>query len=251
MSRQAEAGDVGACVDVRREHRLAARFVELHHRLNRVARRAFRHRADLEGGAHDAGAERLGQVQRVSRTRPLVAYEPRGIDGTEHGQAVFRLVVVDGVPAGDERPRFGDRIGAAAQDLARDGRAKRAVEREQVQRDMRHRAHREHVRERVGGGDASEFVGIVNDGREEVHREHGGKPVAQEPDGGVVARLEPQQQPIGVPLGAELRFGNGAQHRFEVSRTPFRRSTALGRQRRQLDLIGLAIGHPAPPSRLA
>ena len=251
MARQAEAGDVGAGVDVRGEHRLAGRLVELHHRLDRAARIRFGHRADLQGGAHDARAKRFGQVQHVSRARAFVAHELIGIDGSEHRQAVFGLIVVDGVTARDERPRLGDRIGASAQDLAGDARAERAVKREQVQRHMGHRAHREHVRKSVGRCDASEFIGIVHDGREEVHREHGGQPVAQQPDSGVVARLESQQEPFGVGLGSELRFGYGAQHRFEVSRTPLGRSTALGRQRRELDLVRLAIGHPAPPFRSA
>ena len=43
-----------------------------------------------------------------------------------------------------------------------------ARESDQAERKQRTRAHRVDVGERVGGGDASEVVGIVDDGREEV-----------------------------------------------------------------------------------
>ena len=90
-----------------------------------------------------------------------------------HGQAVLRLDVVDGVPAGQVARRFRSDRGPAPQDL-----------RGQVEWDPVARPHQEvHGHERVaahgvdvgqgvGRGDPAPVVGVVHDRREEVGGHH-------------------------------------------------------------------------------
>ena len=58
-------------------------------------------------------------------------------------------------------------------------------------------AHGVDVAEGVGGGDLPEQVGVVGNGREEIHRLHQGQLIGDFVDRGVVALIKPHQQ-IGV-----------------------------------------------------
>ena len=251
---QPEAGHVRGRVHAGFRERGGAGGVQLHHGLHGRAQACVVHEVARARGHHDAGAQRLGQVQRVARQRSGVAHDAVGVHGAEHGQAVLRLRVVDGVAPGHERARLAHGVRAAAQDVAGHARAQRAVERQQVQRHVRGRAHGEHVGERVGRRDAPEHVGVVHDGREEVHGEHGRGVVREPPHGGVVARVEAEQQPPGPavravgtvrPACARRAAGGGgkrAQYVVEVARTPLGRSAALRRELRQPDALDLVHG---------
>ena len=85
--------------------------------------------------------------------------------------------------------------------------------------------HREHVGERVRRRNASELVGVIDDGREEVDREHGRRRLIDFPHRRVVARLEPEEK--FVLVGQIDCRREAVQRIFEVTRTPLRRSTAL------------------------
>ena len=71
-------------------------------------------------------------------------------------------------------------------------------ERGHGQREQRDAAHREHVVERVRGGDRAEVGRVVDDGREEVDREHERSLVVEAVDRGVVGRIEPDEQVLRV-----------------------------------------------------
>ena len=100
--------------------------------------------------------------------------------------------------------------------------------------------HREHVGERVRRRNASELVGVIDDGREEVDREHGRRRLIDFPHRRVVARLEPEKE---LFLVGQIDCRREAVQRiFEVARTPFRRSTALAGELRQRNFLLVAHG---------
>ena len=159
--------------------------------------------------------------QHVIRLHARVAYDAVGMHGAEHGQAVFGLVVVDGMAAHDKGAGLAHLVGAAAHDLADDVGAQRDGKRQYVERDQRLCAHGEHVGKRVCRGDAAKLVGVVAHRREKVERQHRGRVVIDAVDGSIVARVEPQQQ-LGIGGRRDLL------HDFlEVTRTPLGGSTAL------------------------
>lgn len=100
--------------------------------------------------------------------------------------------------------------------------------------------HREHVGERVRRRNAPELVGVIDDGREEVDREHGCRRIINFPHRRVVARLEPEKE---LFLVGQIDCRREAVQRiFEVTRTPFRRSTALAGELRQRNFLLVAHG---------
>ena len=227
MAREPEAGDVGGGVHARFEHGDASRAVELLHGVDGGLERREVDFPDFVCRAEQAHAEGLGQIQHVARHGAFVAHDAVRVHQAEHRQAVLRLRVVDGRPAHDGRARLRHGIGAAAQHLARHFVAERAVERQHVERARGLAAHGEHVGERVGRGDASEIVRVVDERREEIDGEDGGHVVGDAVDGGVIAGLEPEQQVIRVRGCVVGAFQDGREDVGEVSRTPLCSSTAL------------------------
>ena len=222
-------------------HGLRARAVELGHRLDDGAKLPFGGLPYLVGGAEQAGAQGLGEVEEVARLCTGVAHGAGGVCKPKDAQAVLGLGVVDGVAAADARAGCRHRVCPAAQYLARDIRAQGAVQGQHVEGHHRARAHGEDVAQGVGGGDAPEVIGVVYQRGEEVHREHGGAVVPQAVDGGVVARLKAQQQ-VGV-------YGSldGGEYALEVARTPLGGSTPLGGELREPH--ALLVRHGPSPLR--
>ena len=138
-----------------------------------------------------------------------------GVDGADDGEAVLRFGVVDGMTAADQRARGAHHVGAAVehareqlerQPLARPG--------DEVEREQRRAAHRVHVGERVGGGDAAPVVGVVDDRREEVGGHDDREVVAQAVHRGVVRGVEPDEQ-VGV-LRRVAEAAHEAEHGAQV-----------------------------------
>ena len=129
----------------------------------------------------DSNAKRLREVQFVPWLCAGVAHHGVGGGGPEHRKPVLRLIVVDGMAAGNEGARLRYRIGSALQDgrchIGSQGR----IEGEQIQRNMGLRSHGKHIGKRICRCDATEFVGVVDHGGEEIHREHAYGVVAQLP----------------------------------------------------------------------
>ena len=132
VPRQAEPRHVGRRMDARCDHSLATRDVEVHHRLDGRAKLLLGDELVFHGSAHNPCADSLGEIDDVSRNRAAVAHDLARVDGAEHAQAVFRLLIVNCVAARHESPCCMRRVGAAAQNLACDIGAEVAVEREQV-----------------------------------------------------------------------------------------------------------------------
>ena len=235
MPSQSETGDVGARMHVAFQHGLGGRAIELHHAVDDRAQVLVGAQLRPQGGVHDARAERFRVVQRIAGQRPAVSHHALRVHQAEHGKAVFGLVVFDGVAAYHERPGLAHLVRAAAQHIAHHFGAHAAGEGQDVERGDGSSAHSEHVGQGVCRGHGSELVRVVHHRREEVERQHGGVVLIHLPNRGIVCGVEAQQQ---------VRVGHGrrdvAQYLGEVSRTPFRRSTAFVGERGQAYAIAVA-----------
>ena len=100
-----------------------------------------------------------------------------------------------------------------------------------VQRTDRLAAHRVNVRQRVRGGDASEIVRIVDDGREEVDGLHDGQIVAQPKHARVVGGAETHEH--ALVLGQR----QVAQDLRQLGEAEFTRSTRAGREFGEPDFL--------------
>ena len=88
--------------------------------------------------------------------------------GADDGETVLRLRVADRVPAREDRAGSAHLLGRGGEDRAEHLGRKLLGERGDRQREERRAAHREHVVERVRGGDATERRRVVDERREEV-----------------------------------------------------------------------------------
>src|SRR5262249_49914232 len=84
---------------------------------------------------------------------------------------------------------------------------------------------------RVGRGDGAVDVGIIDDGREEIHRLDDGDVVAHPVDGGIVALAQSHEE-VRVALSLEP-----AQHVLEISRTHLGGSPRARRVTGEPDLL--------------
>ncbi len=205
----------------------------------------------LDRRRDDPGPERLRQHQGVAGTRPDVAPDSIGMDQADDGVPDLRLGVVDRVAADDVDPRLPRLLGAALEDLA-EKRHRQLVPRKPDDRQHgdRTRVHRVDVGQGIGGRDLSERTGVVDDGREVVHRQHEGQLVRETVDGRVVGCLRPDQevrvhdrgkhaQHLGQLLWPELAGSAGAVgERRQANRSVHPRITSLaGRSLRTSRII--------------
>jgi hypothetical protein len=195
-----EAGDVGAAVGrgaqglvlVEQGH---GQPVEGGHEFHQRAVRVRAGQTALEGGGEDARAQRLGEQEHVAGSGAAVQEHLLRVHQAGHRQAVLEFVVLDGVPADEQRPGLAD-LGqppfhhlaehALGHGLHRAG--------EDVHAQQRPAAHGVDVGERIGRGDAAEVKGVVDDGREEVHGLDERCGLVQTIHPGVVAGLAADQE---------------------------------------------------------
>src|SRR5439155_11335419 len=143
--------------------------------------------------------ERLGQGQRLPGAAGVVAQELGGVGDAGDGHAVLGFGVVDAVAAGEVAAGLAGHVEAAAQDLGGQVQGQYVTgPGEQVDRDDGGGAHRVHVGEGVGGGDATPVVGAVDHRCEEVGRGHHRRTARQAHHRGVVTAVEPDEQLAGT-----------------------------------------------------
>ena len=130
--------------------------------------------------------------------------------------------------AGEDRARLAHLPVGAVEDRAHDLDRQLLRQRRDRQREQRLTTHREHVVQRVRGRDRPEVVRVVDDRREEVDREDERTLVVELVDRGVVGRVEPDEQVLG--LGGH----EAAQQLLEARRRVLRRAPARRRQVGQL-----------------
>ena len=234
MAEQAEAGDVGRCLHRERSQEARGRAVEPEHPSDRRVEMRRLHGVVLVRGGNDAGAHRLGEIEHVAGPGAIFPQEAIGVRAPRDDEAVLRLFVHDRMTAGDDDAGLTGFVGAAAEYLPDDLVRQLAGEAGDGERQKWLAAHRVDVAQGVGGRNRPERVGVVNNGRKEVHRLNQRRVGAQAIDGAVVGGVETDQQ-----IGGGRAF-EWLQHVRQVLRTHFGRSPRAGSERRQLDC---RIGH--------
>ena len=175
MAQQPKAGDIGAGVDARVQHRRTGAPVQHLHGLKRALQHLFIDLILLASGGDDPGAYVLGQDQQIALLGPRVGHLIPRPQQAGHRQSVLGLLVVDGVPANDQEPRLGGLVVASLEDLDQELLGKVYGVCDDVQPQQWRAPHSIDITEGVGRGDGPETVRVVNDGWEEVHRLHQGK----------------------------------------------------------------------------
>ncbi len=124
------------------------------------------------------------------------------MDGTDDGQPVFGLGILDGVAAGQDATALAHGRGGTGED-GRHRLARQFLgEGGDAQGEEDAAAHGVDVAHRVGCGDGAERGRIVDQRWEEIERADDGQLVAQSVDGGVVGGVEADEEGIGGRLGA-------------------------------------------------
>jgi len=230
VAEQPEPGHIGRRVHADREHRPGRGRVESRHHRHRGRELRLGEEVALQRGREDARTDRFGKYERVAGSRPGVPHDPVRMHFADHRHAVLGLRVVDRVAAQQERPGLARHVCAAPQHFAEQVVGKRfARPTHQVEREERRRAHRVNVGERVGGGDASEVVWVVHNGREEVHRRHDRAVGRETKHGGVVAGGGVYEDP-GIRRGGHA--GPAPARRGRACRLSPRRASSASAGRR-------------------
>ena len=140
----------------------------------------------LAPGGDDSGAQRLGQDQDVSRLGAGVGHLLARLHHADDGQAVLGLGVVHGVTADDHAAGFRGLVVASPQHVAQHVPGQVGREPHHVHRQQRLATHGVDIAEGVGRRDQAELVGVVGDGRKEIHRQDQRGLVIDAVDRGVV-----------------------------------------------------------------
>ena len=218
MTEQTEAGDVGGAVHcvAERPSRVASARIERGHDVDRGGEQLGTRTVALHRGRDHAEPDRLGEHERIAGLRARVAPDAVGFDGADDGQSELRLRVVDRVPTRDQRARRARDVGATVDDAGEQlERQSLARPGDEVQREDRRGSHRVHVGQRVGGGDAPPVVGVVDDRCEEVGGEDEREVVTEAVDGGVVGRVQADDQ---VRVVGRLETADESEDRAQVVR---------------------------------
>ena len=158
---------------------------------------------------------------------PLLTQIAVGMDRADDREAVLRLGVADRVPAGEDRAgRANLLVGSREHGADELGRKLLGKGRDR-EREQRRAAHGEDVVERVRRRDPAEERRVVDERREEVDREDERALVVEAIDGGVVRRVEADEEVFG------LRRDEALEQLLEPRRGVLRRAAAADREARQ------------------
>ena len=117
VAQEAEAGDVGDGMrppGLSRASAAGSRFRAVMTRMA-AASASGEARRPFHGGGDDAGAQGLGEDQRIAHPGPGVGEHLVRMDHAGHRQAVFQLRIIDAVAAHQQGPGLMDLIQAAGQ----------------------------------------------------------------------------------------------------------------------------------------
>ena len=154
------------------------------------------------------------------------------MDKSGDTQAIFRLVVLDGVSARNDATGLYGLVVAAFQNLS-DGDQRQAVGyAKQVHRQFGYTAHSVNIAEGVGCGDLAEHIGVVYNGSKEIHRlDHGGV-VIDTIDASIIAAVVAYQQVVILTIGQMV------QNLRKDTRSQFGCSAGGGSHLRQRQFLG-------------
>ena len=151
----------------------------------------------------------------------------------DDGEPVLRLRVADRVTAGEQSTRRAHLRVGRREDLPEHLERQLFGERGDRKREQRGAAHREHVVQRVRGGDRAVVARVVDDRREEVEGEDQRTLVVEPVDGCVVRRGETDKEVL-------LLHGKEApQQLLEASGRILRGAASAGCEVGQLHTAGL------------
>ena len=220
-----------------RVQRLGRRAVQRAHRRDRLVHHRRRRALELDRGADDAGADRLGEEQHVARPArrrscsmrvgsiaPVTAY-PNLISGS-----CTVWPPSSATPASrslSKPPRKMSRIVCRFESVFR--------HRGDRQRGERAAAHRVDVADRVGRGNLAVDVRVVDDRREEVDRLHERRPPLPPEHTRIVRGPEVDEDAV-VGVRRDV-----TQHLSELACGEFARSTGAG------DDLRKSLGHDVAP----
>jgi hypothetical protein len=198
---QAEAGDIGAAVDLVTQHFLASRAIQREHGNNRRGHIRLLRDAALQGGSDHAGADAFGEDQRVAGARPGVGLDAQGVNGPGHGVAEFDLVIRHAVAAEDGAAGLVHLLRSAFEDFFQVPRILLGRPGQNGERGDGATAHGIDVAQRVGRGDGAVGVRVVHNRRKEIHGLHQGKLRRQLVHAGIVGSVKPYQHIVIGPTG--------------------------------------------------
>ena len=231
MAHQTEPRHVGAGVDFALHEHVPRVFIELRHDADHGLFVGFGKQTGFRRRRQDAGAQGLRQNEDVAGLCAAVAVELFRVDVTRYGKAVFRLFVQDRVTARQHRPGLVYLIVAAPQDLPGHVLGKVPGDAHHVHAGLRRSAHGVDVGQGVGCRHLAEGVGVIHDGREEIHRLHEGQLVVYSVDARVVALIESHEK-VGIAL-----HGDAVQNFSENSRSEFGPSSCAACKGREFYLL--------------
>jgi len=203
MAQESEAGDIGHGVYAHLGGSFGGGPVQGGHGGGSCFDGVVRGCAVLEGGGNQAGAEGFGEDQYITGSGAAVADEAIFGDGARDHQAIFWLLIIDGMAAeyGDAGlPGF---FRAALENVRQNLQGELvAGEADDIQGKQRRGPHGVNIGEGIGRGDLAELVGIVDDGGEEIDALDENPAVGQAVRSGVVGIVEADENVgIGFPFG--------------------------------------------------
>ena len=250
MAEETEAGDVRRtrCAGIPRDARRDA--VEPQHALDRGRHDLVWCGAVLRGRGDDAGPERLGEEEPIAGAQATLDEHAVGMDAAGNAQPILRLVVDDGVAAGDDAAGLCDLLGTATKDLGDDALVHLTRKAGDREREQHLAAHRVHVGHGVGGGHGAPRPRVVHDRWKEVDGLDERELVADPVDRRIVGGTEPDEE-VARGLRRQRGTAQHAQHLLEISRSHLRRSAGAGRVRGQPHLLARArvVTHTAWEAR--
>ena len=129
---------------------------------------------------------------------PAFGQMAAGMNRADDREAVLRLRIANRVPACKNRARGPYALVGAGEDVTERLDRKLLGKRRDGERQQRYPTHREHVVQRIRRCDRAKRARIVDERREEVDREHERALVIEPIHGGVVRRIESNEQILGL-----------------------------------------------------
>ena len=210
MAHQGKAGHIGHAVDTVFLCDLTGVFIEGCHLLYGALVQLRRGQLGAVGGGGDANAQGFGEDEHIPFQWGAIHADLIGTGKAGHGKAVFRLLVIDGMAAGDDDAGLIGFLVAAAQHLVDHLLGHLRGHGHDIECDLWGGAHGVNIADGVCCGDLPEHVGIIHNGREEIQRLHNGQIIAYLINGGVVAGIVAHQQVFILYRGDALQ--DLAQH---------------------------------------
>ena len=230
-----EAGDVRDGVGLDGAQDVGRFVVQRPHPANGALELLCARIAALVAGHDQAGAERLGQEERVAGAGAVLGPDRVWVDHADDCEPVLRLGVADRV-ASSQKAAGGTDLGiGGGKDLREHLHRKLLRKCRDREREQRRAAHRKHVVERVRRRDRAVVARVVDDGRKEVERENQGALVVQAVHSRVVGRSEPDEQVL------RLRGDEARQQLLEPGGRVLGGATATGREICQLHSAGVQV----------